>query len=658
MSDDAPRPAPPQTPLPRGATARRRIRRFHERHAETPHGRRLRRLALAALGVVFGDIGTSPLYALKECFSPAYGLAPTPDAVLGVLSLIVWALILVVSVKYVAFVLELDNRGEGGTLALLALILQSHRGPGAAGRRTVFVLLALFGTALLYGEGIITPAISVLGAVEGLEIAAPGLHGWIVPIAVVILGALFLFQHRGTAGVGAVFGPAMAVWFVTIGALGAAELVRDPRVLVALNPAYAVGFFLDHGVAGALILGAVVLVVTGVEALYADLGHFGRRPIRLTWFGVVLPALLLNYFGQGALLLRMPEAVQNPFFLLAPAAFLYPLVVIATVAAVVASQALISGAFSITQQAVALRYWPRVTIVHTSRAEFGQVYVPEVNTALMIGCLALVVTFGSASALAAAYGIAVTGTMTITTTLFYAIARHRWGWSRLRAGALAGAFLVVDLAFLGATLVKVDDGGWVPLALAGGVFLLMTTWKRGTDLVGGILARQSRPLDACIEQVVRDNVPRVPGTAVFLTPDVGGAPPVLLYHLRHNKALHEHVIILSVLATEVPEMPDAERVETKTLPEGFHQVRAWYGFMEEPDVQAVVQACCDLGLAGAEEETTYYLGRARLLPTGPTRMARWRKRLFALMARNAASAPDFFGLPPHRVVELGARLEF
>ena len=473
-----------------------------------PRGRYLAGLSLAALGVVYGDIGTSPLYALKECFSPVYGLAPTPAAVLGVLSLIVWALILVVSVKYVVFVLRLDNRGEGGTLALLALILQTHRTPETGRRRAVFVMLALFGTALLYGEGVITPAISVLGAVEGLEIAAPGLRGWIVPIAGGILAALFLFQRRGTAGVGAVFGPAMAVWFATIGALGAVEVVRSPGVLAALNPAHAVRFFVDHGATGFLVLGAVVLVVTGVEALYADLGHFGRRPIRLVWFGVVLPALLLNYFGQGALLLRVPEAVQNPFFLLAPGPLLYPLVVVATVAAVIASQALISGAFSITQQAVALRYWPRVTIVHTSRSELGQIYVPGVNAALMVGCLALVLTFGSASALASAYGIAVTGAMTITTTLFYAIARHRWGWSRLQAGSLAGAFLIVDLAFLGANLVKVDDGGWVPLVLAGVVFLLMTTWNRGTALVGTILAARSMPLADCIEQMTRDRLPR------------------------------------------------------------------------------------------------------------------------------------------------------
>ena len=645
-------------PAPRSAAARRRRRRYLASLEAAPRRQRRRRLALAALGVVYGDIGTSPLYALKECFGPAYGLHPTPAAVLGVLSLIVWALILVVSVKYVIVILRLDNRGEGGTLALLALVLQSHRTPDTARRRTVFVLLALFGTALLYGEGIITPAISVLGAVEGLEIAAPGLHGWIVPIAVVILAALFLVQRRGTAGVGAIFGPAMAVWFAAIGILGAAELAHDPRVLTALNPAHAVRFFLDHGVTGFLMLGAVVLVVTGVEALYADLGHFGRRPIRLVWYGVVLPALLLNYFGQGALLLRMPEAVQNPFFLLAPAPLRYPLVVIATVAAVVASQALISGAFSLTQQAVALRYWPRVTITHTSRSEFGQIYVPEVNTALMLGCLALVVNFGSASALASAYGIAVTGAMTITTTLFYAIARHRWGWSRLQAGGLAGAFLGVDLAFLGANLVKIDDGGWVPLVLAGVMFLLMTTWKRGTALVGSILATRSMPLADCIEQVARDRLPRVPGTAVFLTPDVGGAPPVLLHHLRHNQALHDNVIVLSVLVEEVPEVPDEERVQAKALPGGFHQVRASYGFMETPDIQEVVQICCELGLAAAEDETSYYLGRARLLPTGPSRMARWRKRLFAIMAHNASSATDFYGLPPQRVVELGARLEF
>ncbi len=618
---------------------------------EGPRGRRLLALSLTALGVVYGDIGTSPLYAFRECFRPEYGVEPTPQAVYGALSLIIWALILVVSVKYIGFLLQADNQGEGGILALLASVLQTR--PPA-----VLVGLGLFGAALLYGDGVITPAISVVSAVEGLEVAAPAFRHWVVPVTLLILFALFAVQRHGTAGVGSVFGPVMLVWFSTIAALGAVAVARVPAVLGAVAPWHAARFFAVHRARGLLILGAVVLAVTGVEALYADMGHFGRRPIRLVWFAFVLPALLLNYLGQGALLLLEPDAVVNPFYRLAPRWFLYPLLAIATVATIVASQALISGAFSLARQSVRLGYSPRFTIIHTSRETEGQIYIPEVNAALMVGCLLLVTGFRSSGRMAAAYGIAVTATMAITSVLFYVLARRRWRWSRLRAGAAAGAFLAVDLAFLGANAVKVREGGWVPLVIAGGAFLFMTTWKRGTELLRFVFVQTSIPLDRFLAEIRASRPPRVPGTAVFLTAHPEGTPLVLLHHLKHNRALHEHMLILSIVTENVPEVPDAERITTADLGDGIFRVRAAYGFMEAPDVPDVVRRCCAAGLDADPETTSYFLGRARLLPTGPSRMVRWRKLLFGFMARNARSATEYFRIPPDRVVELGARIEF
>ncbi len=625
------------------------------RRPEAPRGRRLAALSLGAVGVVYGDIGTSPLYALRECFNPAYGLAPTPDTVQGVLSLILWALILIVSVKYIVFIMRLDNRGEGGIIAMLALLTRPR--PGRRGPRPGLLLaLGLFGVALLYGEGIITPAISVLGAADGLGVVAPGFRPWIVPFSLAILVALFALQHRGTAGLAVVFGPIMLAWFVTLAVLGTVEIVRAPQVLAAVNPVAGARLLVEHGGPGFLVLGAVVLAVTGAEALYADMGHFGRAPIRLAWFAVVFPALILNYFGQGALVLRHPEAVENPFYLLAPAWFRAPLIVLATTAAIVASQALISGAFSLTQQAIQLGYSPRMTIVHTSRREIGQIYLPPVNRALAAGCILVVLVFQSSSALGAAYGIAVTGTMTISTVLFFVMARDRWGWSSPRAGAVAAFFLLIDLAFLSANLVKVESGGWVPLALAGGMFLVMDTWNRGARLLGRVLAHSAEPLDRFIAEVAERRPPRVPGTAVFLTADVEGAPLVLQYHFRHNQALHRQVILLSVVVEDVPEVDDKTRVESEALPEGFYRVRARYGFMERASVPAIVRRCCrDLGLAPGE--VTYYVGRSRIVPEGRAPMARWRKRLFAFLARNSASATDYFNIPPDRVVEVGARIQ-
>jgi KUP system potassium uptake protein len=632
----------------------------HDHGGAAPEGRRLALLTLTALGVVYGDIGTSPLYAVKEAFGHIYGLEPTPLNVYGLLSLIVWALVLVITVKYVAFVLRADNRGEGGSLALLALIFP-RRTPGAivGGSRRGFwlVALALFATSLLFGEGIITPAMSVLGAMEGLEVAAPALHPLVVPCTVAIIAALFAVQKYGTERMGRAFGPIMLAWFVTIGVLGAAEVAKAPAILAAVNPWYAVQFFVANTLAGFFALGAVVLVITGGEALYADMGHFGRRPIRIAWLALVMPALLLNYFGQGALLLRDPAAAANPFFNLAPDWFLYPLLAIATAAAVVASQAMISGAFSITRQAVQLGFLPRVDIRHTSGSEEGQIYIPEINALLGVGCLVIVLAFRSTSALGAAYGIAVTGTMAITSILFYVVARLRFRWEAWPAALTSGAFLLIDLAFLGANVVKITHGGWVPLVLGVVFFSLMTTWKRGRALLRDKLLDATLPLDLFLDDVRSRQPHRVRGTAVFMTSTSDGVPPVLLHHLKHNQVLHQQVVLLSVLTDDTPEVPGDERVELTPLGEGFYRLVAHYGFMQTPDVPDLIARAQPLGLTCRPADTTYFLGRERLLPTGRGPMARWRKRLFIIMSRNARTPTEFFGLPSNRVVELGTQIE-
>lgn len=629
-------------------------------HAEpNPVGRRLALLTLMALGVVYGDIGTSPLYALRECFSAAHGaLAPTPANVYGVLSLIIWAIILVVAVKYIGFVMRADNKGEGGILALLALVLQrQHR---AEDRRTrgFLVALGLFGAALLYGDGIITPPVSVFGAMEGLIVAAPAFERFVVPVTFAILLVLFLAQRRGTGGLGVVFGPVVLLWFSTIAVLGVREIVIEPRVLWALSPWHGVRFFVDNGAHGFAILGSVVLAITGGEALYTDMGHFGRKPIRIAFFLAVLPALLLNYFGQGALILRTPEAAANPFYLLAPRWFLYPLIGIATAAAIVASQALISGAFSLTHQAVQLGYLPRVTIVHTSETEAGQIYVPEVNAALMIGCLLLVVGFRSSGALAAAYGIAVTGTMVITTILFVVVARGRWRWPLWSVILSTSAFMIIDLAFFGANVLKIVHGGWVPLALAVALFAIMSTWKTGRANLSALLRSGALPIDLLLNDIVRRRLLRVPGTAVFLTSETESAPVVLLHQLKHNKVLHEEVVLLSVRSAEVPDVEENERMEITPLGQGFYRIVASYGFMETPDVPALLLSARSAGIRADPLTTSYFLGREQLIATGTTPMAQWRKKLFAFMSRNAQSATEFFGIPPNRVVELGAQIEF
>lgn len=540
---------------------------------------------------------------------------------------------------------------------MLALILQQHRREGDDRRRLIITALGLTGASLLYGDGVITPAMSVLGATEGLVVITPAFHELVVPATVGILFSLFLVQKKGTAKVGRIFGPLMVFWFLTIGLLGAAEISREPAILLAINPLHGVQFFVRHGIGGFVILGAVVLAVTGTEALYADMGHFGRRPIRIAWFIIVLPALLLNYFGQGALLLRDAAAADNPFFLLAPRMMLYPLIALATVAAVIASQALISGAFSITQQCIQLGYCPRMSIVHTSHTEHGQIYMPGVNRALMVGCLLIVVGFRSTTRLGAAYGIAVTGSMAITTILFATLARTRWNWSWAQVLGLATLFLIVDLSFFGANALKIKDGGWVPLAIALSIFTLMTTWNRGRRIVQAALAKGSLPMDLFLADVAKRKPYRAPGTAVFLTSNPDGAPLVLLHHLRHNKVLHEHVILLSILSANVPEVQASERITTANLGEGFSRVTARYGFMQKADVPGVLAQARKAGVPSDARDTTYYLGRERLLPFGNAPLARWRKKLYIFMSQNSRSVTEYFAIPPNRVVELGAQIE-
>jgi KUP system potassium uptake protein len=621
----------------------------------TPQGRYLATLSVTALGVVYGDIGTSPLYALRECFFGPHGVAPTPPNVLGVLSLIVWSLVLVVSVKYLRFVLSADNRGEGGILALMAL---THPG-GGLGRKPRFVilLLGLFGAALLYGDGVITPAVSVLGAVEGLTVASPIFESWIVPLAVIILVGLFLLQHRGTGGVGAIFGPVMLLWFGSIAVLGVAGIVRRPEVIAAILPWHALDFILRNHLHGFLILGAVFLVVTGAEALYADMGHFGARPIRIVWFALVLPALVLNYFGQGALLLRDATAAVNPFFRLAPGWGLFPLVVLATAAAVIASQAVISGAYSLTRQAVQLGYSPRVSIEHTSSVEIGQIYIPSVNWWLMLVTIAVVLGFRSSSGLAGAYGVAVTSTMVITTLLLHVVSREVWGWSVLRATLMAAGFLVIDLAFFAANLVKIPQGGWLPLLIAAGIYTLMSTWKRGREILSKRLQEKSVPLNILMADLAADPPPRVPGTAVFMSGNPGGTPPALVHNLAHNKVLHEKVVFLTVVTEEVPHVSAAERVTVKHLGKGFHSVTARYGFMQDPSIYDIIDHCREKKLVIHLEGSTFFLGREELVSTDRPGMARWRERLFAFMSRNALRATAFFQIPSTQVFEVGAQVE-
>jgi KUP system potassium uptake protein len=615
-------------------------------------------LMLAALGVVCGDIGTSPLYAIRECFGPQslHPVEPTPENVLGVLSLVFWSLTMVISIKYLTFIMRADNQGRGGVLALLALL--PPRGDKNDGR-PVLLLLALFGASLLYGDSAIMPAISVLSAVEGLEGAAHSLKPAIVPLTCGILIGLFSVQKHGTGRVGAMFGPFMLLWFLIIAALGAAAIAQNPGVLRAVSPAHAFQFFAHNQWRGFLILGSVALCVTGGEALYADMGHFGRRPIRAVWFTVVLPALLLNYFGQGAILLRDPSAAKSPFYALVPAWALYPVIAVATMATVIASQAIISGAFSLTQQAVQLGFLPRMDIVHTSKEAEGQIYIPQVSWALLVACLALVLVFRSSSGLAAAYGIAVTGTMTVTTILFYVVVTERWGWARRDAAALVCLFLVFDLGYFAANLAKLQDGwgGATSLVMGVAVFIVMTTWKKGRALLYSLLEERALPLGAFLEDLGAHPLLRVSGTAVLMSPHPGVTPVVLLHHVKHNRALHEQVVLLCLEGERVPEVPPERQISVEYMGQGFFQVLARHGFMQTPNVPSVMEACRQHGITHAPGSTSYYLDRNTLLTTGKTSMARWQKALFVFLSRNAPSATAYFGLPPNRVVELGMQVD-
>jgi len=610
---------------------------------------------LTALGVVYGDIGTSPLYAMGLCFRGPNAIQPTEANVLGVLSLIVWSLLVVISTKYLLFVMRADNRGEGGILALVAQLNPWRARPGSGTH--VLLLMGLFGAALLYGDGTITPAISVLSAVEGLKIATPMFEPYVVPITVTILVGLFVVQHRGTAGIGMVFGPIILVWFLAIAGLGVHGIWRAPQVLAALSPHHAVGFFLDNGIAGLAIFGTVFLVVTGGEALYADMGHFGRRPIQIAWFGLVLPALVLNYMGQGAYIIASPDGLRSPFYQLAPAGLLYPLVGLATVATVIASQAVISGAFSLTRQAVQLGQLPRMMIVQTSSEEAGQIYVPTVNWLLMIATIALVLLFGSSEALASAYGVAITTTMVITTVIAYFVA-GRWGWPPALIVALTAGFLLVDLAFFAANLFKIADGGWYPLLAGIAVFTLMTTWRGGRAQVVRRLAGARRPLDEFYEEMRRLRPKRAPGTAVFMTSDPDQAAPILTHHLERNRVIHKQAVLFTLLVEDVPRVAPSERLTVEKLRLGFHRVVARYGFMETPNVPAVLRQCRDEGLSIDLKKATYYLSHVTVIPTARRiGMALWREHLFATMTRNAARATTYFRIPPGQVVELGLQVE-
>jgi KUP system potassium uptake protein len=617
--------------------------------SSSSHRRRLLVLALGATGVVYGDIGTSPLYALKECFAIHGGLPVTTGNVLGIASLIAWALILVVTLKYVSFVMRADNRGEGGIMALLALT-----GPGRGG--TILVALGLMGAALFYGDGVITPAISVLSAVEGLEVAAKELESVVLPMTLALLMVLFAVQKHGTAKVGALFGPVMVVWFIAIGGFGIAQIVSHPAILAALNPVWAVGFLIENSTRAFMVMGAVVLAVTGGEALYADMGHFGRKPITLAWLAVALPGLMLNYFGQAALILSDPAALENPFYLMMPNWALYPMIALATAATIIASQAVISGVFSLTRQAIQLGFLPRLAIDHTSDLEEGQIYLPFANWALLLAVVALVVGFRSSSALAAAYGIAVTGTMAITTVLALVVAHRQWRWPVWLCLLLGSAMMAIDLGFLGANLLKIPEGGWVPLAIGAAALAIMVTWRRGRAALAVRMRSESLPLDQFLGHQP-SGVVRVPGTAIFMTSSADCVPAALLHNLKHNRALHERVVFLRVETESVPRVPARDRLVVEGLANGIYRVTVRYGFFQDPDIPKALRLAKAFGLEFDVMSTSFFVGHETLrrLPEGSL-LPTWQAALFTAMSQWSSRATDFFCIPPNRVVELGAQV--
>ncbi len=611
-------------------------------------------LMIAALGVVFGDIGTSPLYTMKECFNGAYGVQPNTENVLGILSLIFWAIGISISFKYVAFIMRADNKGEGGIMALMSLIQQKAQLEPK--HKAILVTLGLIGASLFYGDGFITPAISVMSAIEGLEILQPELHHYIIPLSLAILIALFLAQKRGTSELGGLFGFIMMIWFGSLAVLGLNAVLTYPDVLAAINPLHAFHFFAIHQVAGFLTLGAVVLAITGGEALYADMGHFGRPPIQKAWFLIALPALLLNYFGQGALLISHPEAVENPFYHLVPAGVLPAMIILATLATVIASQAVISGAFSMTSQAIQLGFCPRFGVQHTSEEEKGQIYIPWVNWALLLGIIGLILGFRSSSNLAAAYGLAVTGTMTITTILAVFVIHRIWKWNPILSGMIGLVFLTFDIAFLSANIMKIPDGGWLPITLGGTVFLLLTTWKEGRRLIQDALSEESMPTDEFLAEINEHPVIRVPGTAVFMSSSREGIPYALLHNLKHNKVLHETVILMTILTENVPRVLPEKRREIKALGENLFRINLRYGFMENPNIPRVLKTSSrdfDVDI----NDTTFFLSRETIIPRGKLSMPLWRIRLFVGMVRNTGSATHFFRIPPDRVIEIGVQMQ-
>ena len=623
--------------------------------ASSSPARNVPMLAVAALGIIYGDIGTSPLYTIKECFSGVHGVEPAPANVLGILSLVFWSLMLVVGLKYVLFIMRADNKGEGGIFSLLSL-LQSPRLNGTPWK--MLTLLAAFGAALLYGDGVITPAISVLSAIEGLNMATHAAAPYVVPLTCLVLIILFFFQRHGTARIGTFFGPVMVIWFLVLGGLGIRAIASNPAILAALDPRQAVSFFSHNGLHGFLVLGAVVLCITGGEALYADMGHFGRLPIRLSWYGAVLPGLVLNYYGQGALLLQHPGLVEvNPFYALVPKSLLYPMVTLATIATIIASQAMISGVYSLTQQAMQLGFTPRMHIIHTSEQTKGQIYLPTVNWMLMIACLSLVLAFKESTRLAAAYGIAVTATMAITSFIFYKVTRLRWHWPLWQAGLLLAIFLALDCSFLGANLLKVADGGWITLCIAVSILIAMMTWRDGRAILAKHYSLMKIPVEVFLKDIASYKPQRIAGTAVFMSISPEGIPHTLLHHFKHNEALHERILLLSILSAETPAVIPEERVRIDRLGLGFYRITATYGFMESPDMPEILDLLAAKGLPVDVYSTSFYMGRETMTATGSAPMARWRKLLFIFMSRNAWNATSFFKLPPDRVVELGNHVE-
>jgi KUP system potassium uptake protein len=612
-------------------------------------------LVVGALGVVFGDIGTSPLYTLRESFLHGSGMSPTPEHVLGVLSVLFWAVTLTVTIKYVTLIMRADNKGEGGVLALATLAMQGLATKGNR-RRTYITLLAVIGLALFYGDAMITPAMTVMSAVEGLDSVSPAFKPYVVPLSLAILVGLFMLQSRGTMRIGRLFGPIMLLWFLVLGVLGLWQVVKNPGVLVAINPGYGIALIADRGWGIFWAFGSIVLAVTGAEALYADMGHFGRQPIRYAWLGIVMPGLLLNYFGQGAMIIENPAVVSQVFFELVPSDMVLGLVVLSTLAAVIASQAVISGVFSLTRAAIQLGYLPRMEVRHTSETEIGQIYIPRVNWLLMSGVVAIVVGFGSSGKLAGAYGLAVTGAMLVDAALATVVAILVWRWSWPLAVSVFGLLAIPDIAFFIANALKIPDGGWLPLLVAGLVFFTITTWRRGRTLVAAELAEGSLPLKQFLERMERAP-DRVAGTAVFLTSNAEATPAAFLHNLKHNKILHERIIILEVDTWDVPRVPESTRVEVERLGKGFHVVRARYGFMEQPDVPSALRACRPHGIAYDEMETSFFLGRETLVPANRSKLGKWRQGYFISLSHTAGATKLFFRIPPNRAIELGNQIQ-